>query len=117
MSDEQREAIERMLYKPYHGPPGTRPCWSFCMEVFRLYDIALPEAVTPDIVKIAPDKVRVPSIVLFRFPGDWHAGVVWPDGLHFVHALVETNSAAWVRQDRLTCPPWNDLIEGYYVPK
>jgi len=87
-------------------------CWNFavwCVGV--LQGIHKPFEPT-DMVKI--DSPRVGAVVLLRVSSDWHAGVVWPDGLHFVHAEVEKNGTYVVRKGRLTQWPWSLIIEGYY---
>lgn len=102
-------------------------CWSFCRQIFSLFDIDLPEFPHKGIKKIEDSQIVIPSIVLFcgasKNP-NWHSGVVWPDGLHFIHTNFEPpfeyqkdkqKSQYIVRKERLTCWPWNMLIEGYYI--
>ena len=97
-------------------------CWKFCRQVFGLYNINLPEFPHKGLKRIEKNQITIPSIVLFR-GAKWHSGIVWPDGLHFIHTNFETpleneknrESCHIVRKERLTSWPWNTLIEGYYI--
>lgn len=114
--------IEELLNKPYGADFKDQSkrsiCWHFCCEVFAQFGTKLtcPHS---QLTRIAT--TQVPCIVLFRAVLDWHSGVVWPDGLHFVHAtpvnIFDLSPMQYiVREDRLTVWPYKSLVEGYYVP-
>jgi len=120
------DTIEDMLNKPYvvEGPDQSHRhvCWSFCCEIYNLFDMQLqPLLYYTD--KQALYRVAEPQlncIVLFHMVLDWHAGVVWPDILHFIHAAPvdihdRENTAYIACKERLTVWPHNLLIEGYYA--
>jgi len=113
-AQQRRERIEAMVNQRYIGGGEVRPCWAFCQEILRLYDQVLPDDPQGGLRKI--EQPHVPCVVLFAIAGDWHAGVVWPDGLHFIHAAPtdEKGLARYVRQDRLTLEPWSLVLKGYY---
>lgn len=99
-------------------------CWKFCREIFAFYDKNLPDKPHDNLKRIRRNEMTIPCIVLFRFGRHfWHSGVMWPDGLHFLHANFEPparnqekKSARYViRQERITAWPWNILLEGFYV--
>ena len=102
--------MKELINRPYE----TDSCWEFCRDMFRTYGVTLPVLPYEGLKRIEPDEVTVPSIVLFRCGPDWHVGVVWPDGLHFVHASLE-ESGYVVRKERLTRWPWTVLFEGFYA--
>lgn len=116
------EIIRNMLNKPYTVPlraQGKRYiCWSFCRQVYSLFGLRLHLQYQKGLTRIAGPVV--PCIVLFRAAMDWHSGVVWPDGLHFIHACPKNmfdpdpGQEYIVCKDRLTAWPYNLLIEGYY---
>lgn len=120
------EAIKKLLGKPYTGYRKSLQghkrefvCWAFCREILEIYfHIKLPSKKLDKSVK-SSKVVTVPSIVLFKVANDWHSGVVWPDGLHFIHAcpvdIFDENCKDYImREDRLTRWPWNAIVEGYY---
>ena len=116
------EEIKAMLNKPYgaglQGQNGRYVCWHFCKEVFALLGVKLKLQHQSGLTRIV--NPVVPCIVLFRAGLDWHSGVVWPDGLHFVHAcpqdIFDPNPVEYfVCKDRLTGWPYKMLIEGYYA--
>jgi len=127
------EQIKQMINRPYKSTSlsgikseididlDKEVCWKFCRQIFGLYDIDLPEIPYEGIKSIKKNQITIPSIVLFRGV-NWHSGIVWPDGLHFIHANFETplenekkkKPCYIIRRERLTCWPWNMLIEGYY---
>lgn len=116
------ERITLMLGKPYGtdlvGQRRRFICWRFCREVYGFLGVQLPHRHSQrDLTKI--ETTVVPCIVLFRAVADWHSGVVWPDGLHFIHAcprdIFDTDPDEYIiRKDRLTLWPYNVIIEGYY---
>ncbi|MBN2314465.1 MAG: hypothetical protein JXM79_11085 [Sedimentisphaerales bacterium] len=114
--DSQRnECIRAMIDRRYAGGGEVRPCWAFCQEIWSLYDRVLPDDPRNGLKKI--DQPEPLCVALFALAGDWHAGIVWPDGLHFIHAAPtdERGVARYVRKDRLTVEPWSRIIKGYYV--
>ena len=114
--------IEDMVNKPYGadlvGQSRRFICWHFCRRVYNI--LALPPLKLQHqsgLTKIAGP--MVPCVVLFRAALDWHSGIVWPDGLHFVHAcsmnIFEPNPTEYViKKERLTGWPWKVLTEGFY---
>lgn len=128
-----QEQIKQMINMPYKsislsGVPSEidieldkEVCWKFCRQIFDFYGIDLSEFPHKGIKRIEGNQITIPSIVLFR-GANWHCGIVWPDGLHFIHTNFEVpleneknrQPCYIVRKERLTCWPWNTLIEGYY---
>jgi len=120
------ESINKLLGKPYtglrrplRGLGREKRCWSFCREVLDIYfNINLP---SKRLAKSRRSKkvISVPSVVLFNVANDWHSGLVWPDGLHFIHAcpvdVLDENCKDYiVRKDSLTIYPWSMIVDGYY---
>lgn len=114
-------SIEQMLGKPYgmdlQGQSRRYVCWNFCRDIYSLFGLRLQLQHRRGLTRIT-DPV-VPCIVLFRAAADWHSGVVWPDGLHFIHAsprdIFDPKPTEYVvLKDRLTAWPYNLLIEGFY---
>lgn len=107
--------ITEMLGKKFTARSDTiRPCWLFCQQVLRSEGRELPD--DPQELKKV-DRAELLDVALFNVGGDWHAGVVWPDGLHFVHAHPERDDkpdSYVVSQDRLTIVPWKPLLRGFY---
>lgn len=115
--------IEDMLNKPFgadlQGQSRKFICWKFCRDAYELLGLQLPRQ--HKLTRIQGDPT-VPCIVLFRAVMSWHSGVVWPDGLHFVHVcspnMLDPNPTEFmIQKDRLTAWPWKLLIEGFYAPK
>ena len=92
----------------------TDSCWSFCRDAFKLFDIELPALPREGLVRLPKDKIIIPAIVLFQCGDDWHCGVMWPDGLHFIHANDEDGKFI-IRHERITRHPWSILVEGFYT--
>jgi len=123
ISDKINEAIQSMLNKPYgvglQGQSKKFICWKFCREIYSLLGLQLPHGHSQkELVRIS--KPVVPCIVLFCMGNRWHSGVVWPDGLHFIHAstknIFDPNEIDYIaRKDRLTGWPNRLFIEGYYA--
>lgn len=123
ISDKANETIRTMLNKPYTGRGGDQNrryiCWNFCREIYDLFGLQLKHFFHErELTRIATP--AVPCIVLFRVAADWHSGVVWPDGLHFIHAcsgnIFDPNPTEFiVCKDRLTGWPYKLIIEGYYA--
>ena len=88
---------------------GVRPCWSFCRKIIRQIGGSLGK--TPKGLKQI-QKAKKWCIVLFDFKYDRHAGIVWPDGLHFIHYDTDKRK---ICKNRLTEYPWRTFIEGFYV--
>lgn len=117
------QTIQNMLNKPYavKGDQNRKfVCWSFCKDAYDLFGLPLKAVNLQSEFK----RITVPTlrcIVMFQTNMVWHAGVVWPDGLHFIHAcprdIFDSNPQEYfIRQDRLTGWPYKLFIEGYYVP-
>jgi len=115
------DEIQKMLNKPYgiglQGQSKRFVCWKFCRDVYELLGLQIPQH-HDQLHRIRA--AIVPCIVLFHAADKWHSGVVYPDGLHFIHASTENifdpNPQEYiVRKDRLTIWPYNLLIEGYYA--
>jgi len=117
------KAIQDLINKPYgvnlQGQSRRYICWHFCREVYRLFGLQLPHSHSQrELIRV--DRPIVPNIVLFHVAMNWHSGVVWPDGLHFIHAcprnIFDPNPTKFiVRKDRLTVWPYNRIIEGCYA--
>ncbi len=103
---------DEIINKPYDTKGKTDGvCWEFCKEVSE----GLPDKPYLGMVKI--EMPQVGCVVMFQARRNkWHAGIVWPDGLHFVHVAPEKNGTWYVRKERLTKFPWNRAVEGFYVP-
>ncbi len=128
------EQIKPMINKPYKSTSlsgikskidielDKEVCWKFCRQIFGLYGIDLSEFPHKKIKRIEEAQITIPSIILFR-GANWHCGIVWPDGLHFIHTNFEIPleheknrlPCYVIRKERLTCWPWNVLIEGFYT--
>lgn len=116
--------IEEMLNKPYganlQGQSKRYICWHFCCEVYKQFGLQLPHNHQQGLSRLIGIQIPVPSIVLFHAVMSWHSGVVWPDGLHFIHAcslnMFDLDPKEFIiKKDRLTTWPWKLLIEGYYA--
>ena len=94
-------------FKP-HVPQEA--CWEFCRTVRE----GLPEKPYLGMKRIPQPQIM--CVVMFRIGVEWHSGIVWPDGLHFIHAKPEKDGTFIIRKERMTLRPWNKLVEGYYVP-
>jgi len=115
--------IENMINRPYganlQGQSRRYVCWHFCREVYNILGLPLKNFhLTQQLDRI--EGPAVPCIVLFHAVVNWHSGVVWPDGLHFIHAcplnIFEPDPKEYlIRMDRLTIWPFEPLIEGYYL--
>lgn len=116
------ETIQALINKPYganlRGQSKRYICWHFCREVYTLLGLQLKHFhLTQGLIRT--DEPAAACIVLFHAVVNWHSGVVWPDGLHFIHAcpqnIFDPNPVEYVvRKDRLTLWPYNRIIEGYY---
>lgn len=119
------EAVQNILNKPYgehtHGQSRRYVCWHFCCSIYKLLNLPPLRGVLHqrDLTRIATPTLH--CIVLFSAAGDWHAGVVYPDTLHFIHAspldIQDRETTEYVAcKERLTVWPYNLMIEGYYAP-
>jgi hypothetical protein len=104
--------LRQYLGKRYEPQEGETACWSFCREAGLTLGFSLPFSVWE--LSCAGAAPILNSVVLFRFPDNsWHAGIIWPDCVHFVHA-AERPSGLYIRKERL-----NQLVlpyvKGYYV--
>ena len=115
-----------MLNKPYALPVEDQNheyiCWNFCREIYSILGLQLQPAYRQRNLGRMTEP-QVPCIVLFQAARNWHVGVVWPDGLHFIHASPKNifdpspYQEYIVQKDRLTAWPYNLIIEGYYNPQ
>lgn len=118
------DEIQKLLNKPYvvEGKQKRKcVCWHFCTEVYTLLGRPKLQAFfrARGLTRLAEPTLY--CIVLFNMAGDWHAGVVYPDILHFIHAapldIHNRDTTEYVAcKERLTAWPYNLLIEGYYEP-
>lgn len=116
---DQMNSIENLLNKPYtvQGDQTKKyVCWSLCKKVYGLLGLNLD---TQQELRQRIDIPIVPCIVMFRAVMSWHSGVVWPDGLHFIHAcpvdiMLKDPTEYIVKKDKLTAWPYVYIIEGYY---
>lgn len=118
-----QEKILAMLNKPYgadlQGQGRRYVCWKFCRDIYQLLGLPpLKLQYQRGLTRI--DIPVVPCIVLFHAAMSWHSGVVWPDGLHFIHASTENIfdpalDEYVIRCERLTIWPYKMIIEGYYA--
>lgn len=108
--------IQELLNKPYKASDIPSACWEFCREIGKLLGYDYPKH--PILGMKRCKESAVGRVVLFKFGKKWHAGIVWPDGLHFIHAEPRNRTATKhkVKQERLTLWPWTKHIEGYYEP-
>lgn len=123
MIDKASQQILSMLNKPYgeglQGQSRRFICWKFCREIYSILGLpSLKLQYQKGLTRIT--EPIVPCIVLFHIAADWHSGVVWPDGLHFIHAcsqnIFDPNPKEYiVCKNRLTVWPYNLIIEGYYA--
>ena len=119
----KQETIQAMINRPYgadlRGQSSRFVCWKFCRDIYAL--LGLPPLKLQHQSGLTRIQTPVvPCIVLFRAVMSWHSGVVWPDGLHFIHASTRnifdpTLREYIVRKDRLTAWPYKMVIEGYYA--
>ena len=112
------ESIQNMIGKSYlvmdENASGLDTCWIFCRDTARRANIRMPD-IPSALMKI--DRAEVGNVVLFKVGTGWHCGLVWPDGLHFVHACPEQKDGKLIhiiRKERLTLWPWNAALEGFY---
>jgi hypothetical protein len=119
----ENETIRAMIGLPYTWPKDGQSrkyvCWYFCREVYKILGLQLPRSHTR--LKRLTEPV-LPCIVLFRAIDRWHSGVVWPDGLHFIHAcgpnIFDPEPVECIiRLDRLTSWPFNNIIDGFWNAK
>jgi len=106
--------IEDLLNRQF-WTAGKEPCWIFCQKVLGLMGRDVP-ARLGDMSRI--DEPKVGAVVLFHQKQGYHAGVVWPDCLHFIHArtpLSQPDLPPVGREDRLSDPLYEHLIDGFYV--
>jgi hypothetical protein len=109
--------IRALINRPYETP-HERPCWAFARDVLALMAIDLPESPRTGLIRVA--RPVIGGVVMFAAGFDWHCGVIWPDGLHFIHAMppcLARPTYFEIRQEQLQDAPWRQIIEGYYLPK
>jgi hypothetical protein len=106
------EEIIAMIGKPYDEHQGA--CWDFCRKVSLILGKEIPNKIYSGFVRV--DEPKQGTIVLFQLGKNWHSGIIWPDGLHFLHASPKHKSGGEyvVRKERLTLWPWDKLVEGFY---
>ena len=106
--------IQDLLDRKYYTA-SKEPCWSFCQRVLGLLGKDVP-ARLGEMSRI--DEAKIGAVVLFVQKEGYHAGIVWPDCLHFVHARVPLSQPELppiARRDRLSDPLYEHLIDGFYV--
>jgi hypothetical protein len=109
--------IRALINRPYETP-HDRPCWAFARDCLALFGIDLPSSPRAGLIRVCQPEVG--GVVMFAAGFDWHCGVIWPDGLHFIHAMptcLERPSYFEIRQEQLQAEPWRLITEGYYVFK
>ena len=110
--------IAGLINQPY-DTAHDRPCWAFARDCLALLGHDLPASPRAGLVRVAYPEIG--AVVMFAAGFDWHCGVIWPDGLHFVHAMPPDPDNKprhfEIRQEQLQGEPWRAIIEGYYVPK
>ena len=124
---------EDLLGTPFvnrgRDPKKALDCYGLAKEVFRRYNIDLPEywiscddasRINQTVNKekesgrwIRLEKPQEPSLIVLRFnKHEWnHVGVYIGNG-RFIHTAKRTG----VRVERLDHPYWRHKIEGYYIP-
>ena len=108
------ESVENLLGERF-WTVSKEPCWAFCRQVLELLHGRAPSELA-DMARI--ETARIGSVVLFRQKEGFHAGVVWPDNLHFIHARNPLNQPELppvARKDRLSDPLYEPLIDGFYI--
>lgn len=119
------KAVQDILNKPYgadlQGQSRKYVCWHFCRDIYKLLNLPPLRGVLyqRDLTRITAPVLH--CIILFNLAGDWHAGVVYPDTLHFIHAspldIRDRDTTEYVAAcERLTVWPYKLMIEGYYEP-
>ena len=112
-----KEIIAEMMNGYWPAAEGDHDtCWRFCRHIYSLKGIELPATVYTLKVLAEP---KLSCVVLFKVNAQWHSGIVWPDGLHFIHACQrgddsDESEEYIIRTDRLTLEPWKQFIDGYY---
>ena len=109
--------IRALINRPYETP-HDRPCWAFARDCLALFGIDLPSSPREGLIRVAQPEVG--GLVMFAAGFDWHCGVIWPDGLHFIHTMPPYESRSSyieIRQEQLQAEPWRQITEGYYVFK
>jgi hypothetical protein len=122
MTTEKRKTdndpiIQALINRPYETT-HDRPCWAFARDCLRMFDIDLPSSPREGLIRVASPVIG--GLVMFAAGFDWHCGVIWPDGLHFIHAMPPCDARPGhfeIRQEQLQGDPWRQIIEGYYVLK
>lgn len=112
------EEIEALIGRPFRDQHSEiEPCWLFCQQILELYNKKLsnkPETLSQS----KKERPELLDVVMFNCMGEWHAGVVWPDGLHFIHAVNDPQQPdkkyRIITKSRLTAWPWNAFLTGYY---
>jgi hypothetical protein len=101
---------EKMINNEFKPKNPVEACWEFC----RALRPGLPEKPYLGMKRIPQPEVN--CVVLAQIGTEWHAGIVWPDCLHVIHAEPQKDGMFIVRNSRLTAWPWKKIVEGYYVP-
>jgi len=94
---------------------ASEPCWAFCQQVFHRLGQPMPSHIS-ELQRI--ESPQIGAVVLLWQGHRWHAGVVWPDCLHFIHArppLNAPNGKIIGGIDSLFNPLYKPFIDGYYV--
>ena len=106
--------LKHLIGKRYEIPAQEHKtlCWSFSCYASELLGFSLPLSVWA--MRCAGASPILFSVVLFHFPDNsWHTGIVWPDCVHYVHA-IERLGVNYIRQDRLNHEVLQ-FVKGYYV--
>jgi hypothetical protein len=109
--------IQALINRPYETP-HERPCWAFARDCLALFGTDLPSSPREGLIRVA--RPVVGGLVMFAAGFDWHCGVIWPDAVHFIHAMpprLDRPAYFEIRQEQLQGDPWRQIIEGYYVLK
>lgn len=101
------DVIKELVGKKWEGK-----CWDFTIWCVGMFTGSFERFEPTDLVRT--EESTIGSVVLMKVGEEWHTGVVWPDGLHFIHACPDDNDVYTVRTGRLTQWPWVRVIEGYY---
>ena len=87
-------------------------CWSFCHYAGKLLGLSLAPSVW-GMRNMGVSPILL-SIVVFNTPdNNWHAGIVYPDCLHFIHVAYR-RGPSYIRLDSLN-HEFAPFVKGYYV--
>jgi len=105
--------LKHLIGKQYTVQRYDSPCYSFCRYASRILGFSLPPSVWA--MRCAGVSPILCSVVLFHYSDNsWHTGIVWPDCVHFIHAVKRTHQGHFVKVDRLNRQALH-FVKGYYV--